>query len=96
MKTVDVRAAIARRGDVDDRGRPASPCCSPHLVQQPRHVFADGFGQAGRGGADELRLILAGDLFSAGVQILAAAENRAVLVKLDDAMSIGSRKWLMR
>ena len=49
---------------------------------QPRHVLADGFRQAGRGRADELRLVLAGDVQRALREILAAAENRAFLVEV--------------
>ena len=82
MKAVHVRAAIARRRNMDDRRGGGVPCFSRRSCMQLRHVLANGFGQAGGGGADELRLILAGDVQRALREILAAAENRALLVEV--------------
>ena len=70
-----------------------SPYFSLQVMQQARHVFADGFGQAGRGSADRVAADIGASRSAQPCwKIVAAAENRALLVKFDAAMSIGSLK----
>src|ERR1017187_871048 len=81
MEAVHVRAAIACGGAVDD-GRGGVSMLFLDVANQLTHVLADGFRQAGRGRANELRLVLARDVQRTQRKILAAAEDRAVLVEV--------------
>src|SRR5664280_1935265 len=81
MKAVNMRAAIARRRNMDD-GRGGVTVLFLDVANQLTHVLAEGFRQARRGRADELRLILARNVQRTLREILAAAEDRALLVEI--------------
>ncbi len=80
VKSIDVRAAIARGRDMHDRRQVRDGTAA--IQKQRRHVLADCLAQAGRGHADEGGLVLTRDVLESCVQILRSAENRRVLVEI--------------
>lgn len=59
------------------------------------HVVADGLGQAGGGHPDQLRGILSGDVLQPELEVGGAAVDRVLFPSDEEAISIGSLKWLM-
>ena len=78
MEAVHVGAGIAGGRHRHDRGI-AGFGVLLKFNQDARHIVADGFGQAGGGHADQLRMILPDDVAQALLQIVAAAKDGAVL-----------------
>ncbi len=98
MIALGVRAGVAGRRDVDDK-RPIFAVvsgCGGYLAQEHPHVVADRLCQAGRGHADQLRLVLASYVLQGRAAGFRGRHEMAdVSPKLDEAMSIGSLKWLI-
>jgi len=79
VEALHVGAAVAGGGDRDDRGR-FSPIQLPaKLLNQTRHVVADGLGETGGSHPDEAGPILVHDVLEAGFEVGPAAIDGVLL-----------------
>jgi len=79
VKSIHVRAVVARRGDRHKRRKLDPVPSGLQLRKKKRHVFADGFGKAGRRNADQRRMILRLYIQDPLAKNVGPAKDRAVL-----------------